>query len=252
MWRPAQRQVAWIAVQAKHLVPNAVTLANIAFGFLGIAAAADGHYERACVLLFLAALCDLADGRLARLLNASSKFGMELDSLSDVVSFGIAPAVLLYLSVLRPLGYLGQAIAIAYVLCGALRLARFNLDQGDLGKVTFLGCPIPVAAGYILSFVLVRSFIPLWALAVGSALAALSMVSTLKVPKFRKGGLPIVMLLVGLGTFVAFLVRPSALTWHLWNGWNVVMVVAHYLQLGKQGHLRPRAHGESEPIKKAA
>src|SRR5579859_3821295 len=118
MWRPARTEVAWISVQAKHLVPNAVTVANIVFGFLGIVAAADHQFERACVLLFIGALCDLADGRLARLLNATSKFGMELDSLSDAISFGIAPAVLVYFAVLERLGALGAAIAVAYVLGG--------------------------------------------------------------------------------------------------------------------------------------
>jgi len=250
MWRPARRGVAWIAVQAKHLVPNAVTVANIVFGFLGIAAAAEGQFERACVLLFIGAMCDLADGRLARLLNATSKFGMELDSLSDVISFGIAPAVLIYLSVLRPLGTLGAGIAAAYAVCGALRLARYNLDQGELGKVTFLGCPIPIAGGYLLSFVLVRQWMPVWALAAGTGLAALAMVSTLKVPKFRKGGLPSAMLFIGLGTFIAFLARPSALTWHIWNGWNMVMIVSNYVMLGKQGHMRQK--DEPTPIQRAA
>jgi CDP-diacylglycerol--serine O-phosphatidyltransferase len=235
-------------VQAKHLVPNAVTLANIVFGFLGIVAAAEGQFERSCVLLFLGALCDLADGRLARLLNATSKFGMELDSLSDVVSFGIAPAVLIYLAVLRPLGHLGAAIAAFYALCGALRLARFNLDQGELGKVTFLGCPIPIAAGYLLSFVMVRNWMPIWALALGTAAAAAAMVSTLKVPKFRKGGLPIAMLFIGMGTFIVFLARPSALTWHIWNGWNMVMILSNYVMLGRQGRLRP----VEQPLEKAA
>jgi len=250
MWRPARRGVAWIAVQAKHLVPNAVTLANIVFGFLGIVAAAEGQFERACVLLFCGAICDLADGRLARLLDATSKFGMELDSLSDVVSFGMAPAVLVYLAVLKPLGWIGAAVAAAYALCGALRLARFNLDQGELGKVTFLGCPIPVAAGYLLSFVMVRHFMPVWSLAVGTALAAASMVSTLKVPKFRKGGLPIAMLFVGMATFIAFLAMPSALTWHIWNGWNMVMILSNYVMLGKQGHIK--RVDQPHPFKKAA
>jgi CDP-diacylglycerol--serine O-phosphatidyltransferase len=224
-------------VQAKHLVPNAVTLGNIVFGFLGIVAAAEGQFERSCVLLFLGALCDLADGRLARLLDASSKFGMELDSLSDVVSFGIAPAVLVYLAVLKPLGLLGAAISAAYVLCGALRLARYNLDSGKLGQVTFLGCPIPIAGGYMLSFVLVRNWMPIWSLAIGVALVAGCMVSTLKVPKFRKGGLPIAMLFIGMFTFIAFLYAPSAITWHVWNGWNVVMIVSNYVMLWKQGHI---------------
>jgi CDP-diacylglycerol---serine O-phosphatidyltransferase len=237
-------------VQAKHLPPNLVTLANIVFGFLGIVAAAEGQFERSCVLLFCAAMCDLFDGRLARLLNASSRFGMELDSLSDVVSFGIAPAVLIYLAVLNRLGWVGAALAAGYALCGALRLARFNLDSGALGKVTFLGAPIPIAGGYLLSFVMVRDLLPVWLIAAGTAGVALSMVSTLKVPKFRKGGLPIAMLFVGLLTFIAFLEWPSALTWHAWNGWNVVMIVSNYMMLAKQGQLRPRQ--EPEQMKEAA
>jgi CDP-diacylglycerol--serine O-phosphatidyltransferase len=237
-------------VQAKHLPPNAVTLANIVFGFLGIVAAAEGQFERSCLLLFGAAMCDLLDGRLARLLNASSRFGMELDSLSDVVSFGMAPAVLVYLAVLRSLGWAGAALAVSYTLCGALRLARFNLDSGELGKVTFLGAPIPIAGGYLLSFVMVRQMLPVWLIAAGTAGVALSMVSTLKVPKFRKGGLPIAMLGVGLVTFVAFLARPAALTWHIWNGWNVVMIVCNYIMLRKQGQLGRRR--EPTQMKEAA
>jgi len=237
-------------VRAKHLVPNAVTLANIAFGFLGIVAAAEGHFERACVLLFIAALCDLADGQLARLLNASSKFGMELDSLSDVVSFGIAPAVLVYLSVLRDLGWPGAVIAAAYVLCGALRLARYNVDTKPISQLTFLGCPIPIACGYIISMVMVRESLPGWGIAVGTGLVAFSMVSTLKVPKFRRGaGLPLPMMLVGLALFSVFLWRHDALTWHLWNGWNVVLIVSNYIMLWrKKSHDAP-ANGD--PLGKA-
>ncbi len=228
-------------MQAKHLVPNAVTLANITFGFLGIVAATQQQFERACVMIFIAALCDLADGRLARVLDASSKFGMELDSLSDVVSFGIAPAVLIYLAVLHELGPLGIAISVAYVLCGALRLARFNVADAPLAHVTFSGAPIPVAAGYMLSYVMVRHSLPVWGIAVGTAVAAGCMVSTFKVPKFRKDGLPIIMLFFGMITFIAFLVRPGALTWHIWNGWNLIMIAANYVMLGRQGWLRPAA-----------
>jgi CDP-diacylglycerol--serine O-phosphatidyltransferase len=238
-------------VRAKHLVPNAVTLANIAFGFLGIVAAAEGQFERGCVLLFLAALCDLADGRLARLLNATSKFGMELDSLSDVVSFGIAPAVLVYLAVLRELGVLGAAISVAYVLCGALRLARFNLASDELSTLTFLGCPIPIAAGYVLSFTMVRGSLPVWLVAFGVLWVSGCMISTLKVPKFRRGQLPSAMMFFGIGSFIAFLVSPSALTWHVWNGWNVVMIVANYVMLARRGALTKR-QAEPRSLKKAA
>jgi CDP-diacylglycerol--serine O-phosphatidyltransferase len=236
-------------MRAKHLIPNAVTLANIAFGFLGMVAAARGQIERSVILLFAAAMCDLADGKLARALNATSKFGMELDSLSDMVSFGIAPAVLVYLSVLHSLGWIGLAVALAYPLCGAVRLARYNSDVSPLGQVTFLGCPIPIAASYVWSMVLVRDGLPVWMIAVGTLVAAAAMVSTLKVPKFRKGeGLPFWMLLIGLGSFIVFLARPSALTWHVWNGWNVVLVVTNYLQLGRRGHL----HGGGRHLRAAA
>jgi CDP-diacylglycerol--serine O-phosphatidyltransferase len=234
-------------VRPKHLVPNAVTLANIAFGFLGIIAAVEGRFERSCVLLFTAALCDLADGRLARLLDASSKFGMELDSLSDVVSFGIAPAVLIYLAALRTLGSLGAVICVGYVLCGALRLARYNLDTGRLGKMTFLGCPIPIAGGYILSFTMVRDSLPVWLIAAGTVWISGCMVSTLKVPNFRRGGLPIAMLIIGMVLFIVFLAHATALTWHVWNGWNVVMIIANYVMLWRRRDL-----GDTPELRKAA
>ncbi|HEX9100865.1 MAG TPA: CDP-diacylglycerol--serine O-phosphatidyltransferase [Polyangia bacterium] len=225
-------------MKAKHLIPNAVTLANIALGFLGIVAAARGQLERSVVFLFAAALCDLADGKLARALDATSKFGMELDSLSDMVSFGVAPAVLVYLAVLHSLGPVGLAIAIVYPLCGAIRLARYNSDVSGIGKVTFLGCPIPIAASYLWSMVLVRDGLNAWAIAAGTLVMAGAMVSTLKVPKFRKGeGLPSWMMYLGLVTFIAFLVRPRALTWHVWNGWNIVLIVVNYVQLARRGHL---------------
>jgi CDP-diacylglycerol--serine O-phosphatidyltransferase len=226
-------------VKAKHLIPNAVTLANIALGFLGMVAAAHGQFARAVTFLFCAALCDLLDGKLARALNATSKFGMELDSLSDMVSFGLAPALLMYLAVLQPLGSVGMAIAIAFPLCGAIRLARFNSDSSGIGKVTFLGCPIPIAASYLWSMVLVRDALNVWVIAAGTLVIAGGMISTLKVPKFRKGeGLPQWTMFVGLATFVAFLVRPSGLTWHIWNGWNVTLIVANYVQLSRKGHLQ--------------
>lgn len=247
-------------VRPKHLVPNVVTLANIALGFLSIIAAADGRYDHAVYFLFAAALCDMMDGRLARMLDASSKFGMELDSLSDVVSFGIAPAVLMYLSTLKVYGTVGAMVCVAYLLCGALRLARFNIDEGPLAKVTFQGTPIPVAAGYIMSFVLVKiaseragsdvTGLPNWVMAAGTLAMAVFMVTTLKVPKFRKNaGPPIFMMVIGIAAFTVFLVRPNALTWHIWNGWNVVCVAANYVFLAKHGYLKPASR---DALKRAA
>jgi CDP-diacylglycerol--serine O-phosphatidyltransferase len=230
-------------MRPKHLIPNAVTLANIALGFLCMVSAARGEFERAVIFAFFAALCDLLDGRLARALDASTTFGMELDSLSDMVSFGIAPALLTYLSVLHKLGWVGAAIAIAYPLCGAVRLARYNSDKSPIGQVTFLGIPIPIAASYLWSVVMVRDQLNVWIIVAVTLAMAAAMVSTLKVPKFRKGaGLPAWMMFLGLAFFIAFLVRPMALTWHLWNGWNVVMLICNYVILAKKGHLVRRRH----------
>jgi CDP-diacylglycerol--serine O-phosphatidyltransferase len=230
-------------MRPKHLIPNAVTLANIALGFLCIVSAARGEFERAVTFAFFAAICDLLDGRLARALDASTTFGMELDSLSDMVSFGIAPAVLTYLSVLHKLGWLGMAIAIAYPLCGAVRLARYNSDKSPIGQVTFLGVPIPIAASYLWSMVMVRDQLNIWVIAAGTLAMAGAMISTLKVPKFRKGsGLPAWMMFLGLAFFIAFLVRPSAITWHVWNGWNIVLILLNYIILAKKGHLVRRRH----------
>ena len=216
------------------MVPNAVTLANIALGFLGILAAAQGHFQRAVMFLFAGALCDLADGRLARALGATSHFGKELDSLSDMVSFGVAPAVLVYLAVLAPLGAWALGVAAIFPLAGAVRLARYNIDTSEGSDQTFQGLPIPIAASYVWSFVIMRGALASWWVAAGVLLIAALMVSTVKIPKFRRGGLPVGLMFVGLAAFVVFLARPSTLTWHLWNGFNLLMVALNYLLLRKR------------------
>lgn len=230
----------------RHLVPNAFTLTNIAFGFLSMLASAEGRFERACVFISLAVVCDMLDGKLARLLNATSKFGMELDSLSDAISFGVAPALLAYFAALRGLHPAGALVAVFFVLCGVLRLARFNVDTKEISKVTFLGCPIPAGAVYLVSFVLVRHSMPLWLIAALTAAIGACMISTLKVPKFRAGsGLPGFMFWVWLALFIALLARPSALTWHSWNAWNGVLIAANYVVLHRQGYLGKRASDSS-------
>jgi len=233
---PRRRAAGW-----RHVVPNAFTLANITLGFLGMLAAADGRFSRAVAFLFAGALCDLADGRIARLLGATSNFGKELDSLSDMVSFGIAPAVLIYLAVLTRLGTAGLIVAAFFALAGAVRLARYNLGTNQLSHLVFEGLPIPIAAGYVWSFVIVRDMLPGWLVGTGVMLAAILMVSKVKIPSFRRGGLPVALMFVGLGAFVVFWARPSALTWHVWNGFNVAMVLLNYVVLYRRGLLRARS-----------
>jgi CDP-diacylglycerol--serine O-phosphatidyltransferase len=222
-------------MHVKRWIPNAITLGNMACGFLAIVEASAGMFERAVIFLFFAVVCDTLDGRTARLLKATSQFGAELDSLSDAVSFGVAPAILVYLAALHRLGAVGQAAVVAYLLCAALRLARFNVDSGPLAKATFQGVPTPAAAGYMMTFVMLRGQMSAWLMTVCVVTVALLMVSTLKVPKLGTHGLPGWLILLEGLIFLVFLAHPSMLTWHIWNGWNWFLVGVNYIRLGRRG-----------------
>lgn len=125
-------------------VPNLVTSSNLFCGFLAVIAAVDQQPFQAAVLICLAASFDTLDGRAARALGVSGEFGKELDSLADVVSFGVAPALLIYQTALREAGLLGTIAAGIFVCCGAGRLARYNLITTS-DKRFFVGMPIPMA-----------------------------------------------------------------------------------------------------------
>lgn len=136
----------------RYLLPNLVTLGNMFCGYLAIIYAASDRFEKALISIALALLLDGLDGRVARKLNATSKFGMEFDSFSDVVSFGVAPAVLMYHWSFRPLAdEFGVFITFVYLLCAASRLARFNLSSENLKS--FTGLPTPAAAGTVIALI---------------------------------------------------------------------------------------------------
>ncbi len=129
-----------------YLLPNLFTTAALFAGFYAILAAVNGKYEVASVAIFVAMLMDGLDGRVARLTKTQSAFGAEYDSLSDMVSFGLAPALVVYIWALSGLGKLGWLAAFIYTACGALRLARFNTQLGIADKKYFQGLPSPSAA----------------------------------------------------------------------------------------------------------
>lgn len=132
----------------RYLVPNLVTVCNMFCGFLTIMYAATGRFEKAGLAIAIAILLDGVDGRVARSLNATSRFGLEFDSLSDLVSFGVAPAVLMYSWGFYPhADEFGVFICFVYVLCAASRLARFNISQENLAG--FQGLPTPGAAAMV-------------------------------------------------------------------------------------------------------
>src|SRR5499426_4798404 len=129
-----------------YLLPSLFTLGNMFCGYACIVYAMRGEYETAAPFIGFAYVLDILDGRIARLTGAESEFGLQLDSLADVVSFGIAPAVLAYAWGLQPLGRLGWAAGFVFVACGAMRLARFNIQSTGGDKRYFVGMPSPAAA----------------------------------------------------------------------------------------------------------
>jgi CDP-diacylglycerol--serine O-phosphatidyltransferase len=143
------------AVQNKNYVlPNLVTIMGLFCGFYSIIASLKGQYTLAASATLVAFVFDGIDGKIARLMNATSDFGIQLDSLSDLVSFGVAPAILVYKWALEPYGRLGWMAAFLFVACGALRLARFNVMTKKIDPRYFIGLPIPAAAGVVAASVL--------------------------------------------------------------------------------------------------
>jgi len=137
-----------------YIVPNLFTTANLFAGFFGIVNAINGRYEMAAVAVLMSCVFDILDGKVARLTGATSRFGVEYDSLADLVSFGVGPGLLMYLWALKPFGRLGWLAAFVFVACGALRLARFNVQVEVVNKKYFVGLPIPGAAGMVSTSVL--------------------------------------------------------------------------------------------------
>lgn len=194
--RPAPRS------RTIYLLPNLFTTAGLFSGFYAIIAAANGDFVQAAIAVFVAAVMDGLDGRVARMTGTSSEFGVQYDSLADLVSFGMAPALVMYhwsLSALKfdgnVMGRVGWAVAFLYAACAALRLARFNTQVGVVDKRWFIGLASPAAAGLMMSFV--------WAFADGNLgwngdelryvalavtlLSALLMVSRIRFWSFKGG-----------------------------------------------------------------
>jgi CDP-diacylglycerol--serine O-phosphatidyltransferase len=155
--KPKRRAVVRKSLGARgiYLLPNLFTSAALFAGFFAIVQAMNGHFEHAAMAIFIAMVLDGLDGRVARMTNTQSAFGAEYDSLSDMVSFGVAPALILYVWALKPLGKLGWLAAFLYCACAALRLARFNtkLDDDYQDKRYFQGLPSPGAAALLAGFV---------------------------------------------------------------------------------------------------
>lgn len=142
------------------LLPNMLTTTSMFLGFLAIVWAGNGRYEAACMAILVSALMDGLDGKVARLTNTASEFGVQYDSLADLVAFGLAPALLLWHWQLSHLGRVGVAAAFIYAACGALRLARFNVAAATASKRFFIGLPIPAGGCTVVTFVFFAAMFP--------------------------------------------------------------------------------------------
>jgi len=140
--------------RAIYLLPNMITTLAFFSGFVSVVWSLDGAYSKAAVAIIIAGVLDALDGRIARLTKTTSLFGVEYDSLSDSFAFGAAPAVLMYTAILHPLGRFGWLGAFLFMVCGALRLARYNVQAQRVGEKHFTGLPIPAAAGMVAATVI--------------------------------------------------------------------------------------------------
>ncbi|MDR3281467.1 MAG: CDP-diacylglycerol--serine O-phosphatidyltransferase [Endomicrobium sp.] len=140
-----------------YIIPSLFTCGNMTFGYLSIISSINGTFTKAAWFLMLAIAFDVMDGRIARITKTTSEFGVQFDSLSDLISFGLAPSVMMYQLVLNTMDKVGLAIAVLFILCSAFRLARFNVKAKNNGVVrrnSFIGLPTPASAGVLVSFVL--------------------------------------------------------------------------------------------------
>ena len=200
-----------------YLLPNLLTTGALFGGFYAVLSGFSGNFEIAAIAIFVAMVFDGLDGRVARMTNTQSDFGVQYDSLSDMVSFGIAPAIVVYGWGLTGLGKVGIAAAFVYASCAALRLARFNVQSSVNSGKFFIGLPSPAAAALIAGFVWsAYSLQPSWFISAFTALltavAGLLMVSNFKYPSFKqidlRGKVPFVVILSIVMSFVVITIDP--------------------------------------------
>jgi CDP-diacylglycerol--serine O-phosphatidyltransferase len=210
-----------------YLLPNAFTTAALFAGFYAIVMAMNQNFEYACWAIFVAMVLDALDGRIARLTNTQSEFGAQYDSLSDMVSFGAAPALVIYEFSLRGLGKLGWIAAFVYCAGAALRLARFNTNIEVVDKRYFQGLPSPAAAALVVGFILMMTDPDInvsprqvdwlsWFIALFAGLTMVTNVPfySFKDVNFRKSVPFIVVFLIALG-FALLAIKPAVMLWPL-------------------------------------
>ncbi len=219
----------------KRHTPNIITVTGMGCGFFSILASQRGAISTALLLLLCAGLCDIFDGKLARILGTSSRFGGELDSLADAISFGVAPSIILYNASLYRLAWFGGACAFFFTAMATYRLARFNLasaehERGDV----FRGFSTPTAAMFVGTFVVMSDRLPselgaFYAVALGGL-----MVSHVPCPAFKGAGVSPIYLVVGLFFSLVLFLWPNSWTYAWWNLYTGFVLCLTYIVSSKK------------------
>jgi len=168
-----------------YILPNLFTTGSLFAGFYGMVASLNGDFRTAAIWILVSSIFDGFDGKVARLTGTSSKFGVEYDSLADLVAFGVAPGLLMYAWALKPFGRPGWLAAFLFVVCGALRLARFNVQVNTVESKRFVGLPIPAAASMVSATVLLFYHLSLTSYKRPAILALIYILAFLMVSNFR-------------------------------------------------------------------
>ena len=233
-----------------YILPNLLTVGGMFFGFYSIIASIKGDFERAAWSILIAAVFDALDGWVARMTKSTSRFGVELDSLSDLVSFGVAPAVLMYIWALVPFRRLGWLAAFLVVACGALRLARFNVQMVGSEKKYFTGLPIPGGAAVLATTVIFHrdvfarppAYNPMFLLE--TFLVAVLMISTIRFHSLKELNVrdrrPFWMLLIAVVILVSVALDPPKVLFAIsvsYVGWAIIEFILTFRK--RRAKIRP-------------
>lgn len=225
-----------------YILPNLLTTASLFAGFMGIIWTIQGNFEYCALAIFASCIFDSLDGKIARLTNTASEFGVQYDSLCDLVSFGVAPALMAYQWALKDFERFGLMACFLYLACGALRLARFNIQTNKgISKKYFVGMPIPGAACILASFLLFSSFWqerevnihPEAICLVLVYLVAILMVSRVRYASFKEFGLfkthPLSTMVTAILIFVLIATRPKLLIFCMFFIYLVFGILDSYI-----------------------
>jgi CDP-diacylglycerol---serine O-phosphatidyltransferase len=240
-----------------YILPNLFTLAALFGGFYAIVMAMDGRFGDAAIGVFCAMVLDSLDGRVARMTNTQSAFGEQMDSLSDMVSFGAAPALIAYEWSLRGLGRWGWIAAFVYCSCAALRLARFNVNTGVVDKRYFQGLPSPAAAALVAGFIWLMTDLEVdrtamkWPMFAFALFAGLTMVTNVPYYSFKdinfKRSVPFIVVVLIALSFAIITVHPPTILFSVFVAYGLSGYVVYVYRKAKGQQTSVIATSKDEP-----